>query len=217
LRPLMPYLPIEVFVVKILTTLLFNTFANIIMTIKFISALNKCCCVAGATILLVSYFYPVVPSQMTSAEGHTVKHWSEGCTVHPLMAVGPLLNILNAITAGRECYDDHSDCYRWAKNKALKELLLSIPVSLGWFAIWFFPFLGIPYKNKLFVLSALVAILLSIPILSIDFYKHASTYQPYFHLGVGAYLIVIGFFFSSVGVFLGLISSLSSVLADRSG
>ena len=146
--------------------------------------------------------------------GKTVKTWKTGKTNHFNLALEPFgrsLEIINAIRVPKYGYwQDQYD------EEQIKLLLFSIPACFGWWTIWLSAALWYPLsrgslRNKTLTLllkTGSIFMLIAVPLLCFDFYKSGISYfyesevdyGRYFHIGVGAYLIVASYLLTGIGV-----------------
>ncbi len=159
----------------------------------------------GLLLFFSSFFGNTTPSEMTTAEGSEVKNWETGKTTHFRLAAYPLVSFAMFIDVILDSSDfEHGqkgDGYRDYLIVTAKRFFLSIPVSVGWFTIlasilliWHIRTQKIT-KSKLryFLKAGSFFMPVASVILAINFYNEATLYNPYFHLGIGAYLIVAAY------------------------
>lgn len=157
----------------------------------------------GVLLFFLSFFGNIVPRE--TFDGKEVRAWETGAVRHIHLALDPLMEAVNFINAmnvpEKYGYGGRGDGYEWYLNQTVKNFFYSIPVSIGWFTILFSVLLIRQAwtqkikqsKVKYFLIAGSLFMLIAVPLLIFDFYNHAVTYQPYFHLGMGAYFIVFAY------------------------
>jgi hypothetical protein len=163
--------------------------------------------VLGILLFALSFFGKTVPVQMTDSNGSEVKVWETGRYKHLHLALDPLIEaveIVNVINVpDRYGYGGKGDGYEYYRNQTIKRFFFSIPVSIGWFTIALSIFLIWKIwkqtinqsKIRHFIKIGSVFILISVPLLIFDFYKHSTTYNPHIHLEMAAYFIIFAYLF----------------------
>lgn len=168
------------------------------------------CYFLGLGCLVISLFFPTTAQQMVS-EGE-VKFWESPARSHFFLALGPLLHSIELISI-RLDPDEYGgvdgdgpgqggDGYASLLKEKTKAFFYSIPVSISWFMVWIALLLRKrmrPFLLKTFRASGF-SMLLAAAILSVKYYTWATLYPGYFHLGLGAYLIVGSFLLSGIGL-----------------
>ena len=159
----------------------------------------------GLILFIASFFVPAIPNEMTSSEGQAVKVWQPPVMTHLRLAFEPLARVIDFINAkqnpNKYGYDERGDAYDYFVYETVFRFFYSIPASLGWFIIWLSGLLlllkrhRIDSKRTLWrVASTTSALLLAaLALLSVDFYRSATTYEGHFHLGAGAYFILAAY------------------------
>ncbi len=173
----------------------------------------------GVLLFVLSFFGNTIPSQMTlGSDGSEVKVWEPALLRHAQIVLDPLFetNELANVIKYPSKYTDERDVYRYEDylHQAVKKVVRSIPLSIGWLTIVISIFLirkiwkqTIKRKaTRYFLRTGSVFILLAVPILAFGFYQDATLYKPYFHLGTAAYLIVISYLLIGISL-IGLTSS----------
>lgn len=173
--------------------------------------LSRSCYLLGLGCLIISLFFPTIAQQMTSdAE---VKFWESPARTHVLLALNPLILTIELIDIvidpdeyggvdSNEGYGRGGDGYASLLKERTQRLFFSIPISISWFMVWgalYFRKKLSPPILKILRVSG-VSMLLAAVILSFNYYSAATLYQGYFHLGLGAYLIVGSFLLSGIGL-----------------
>ena len=170
--------------------------------------LSWACCFLGLGCLLISLFFPTTPQELFS-DGE-VRYWESPARTHVFLALKPLITTIELISilVDPEEYGggDHpyqgGDGYASLLKEKLKAFFCSIPVSISWFMVWAAPFLR--RRMSPFTLKALRAsgfsMLVAAGVLADDYYFLATLREGYFHLGLGAYLIVGSFLMSGVSL-----------------
>lgn len=168
-------------------------------------------CLIGVIFFVASFFYPATANRMTSSAGEQVKEWLPPFNTHLRLALEPLERVARIVDAsvnpGRYGIDERGDGYEYFIKDNIFRFFYSIPVSFGWFAVLFsILFVFILPDSRLKKRSALIAgafmTLIAVPLLAGDFYRHATTYKPYFHLGMSAYFIVLSYLLTGIGFLL---------------
>jgi hypothetical protein len=169
-----------------------------------------CCYLLGLALFVVSVFFKTLPTRMTSPDGQAVAAWSAAQSTHLRLALNPLLHGLTYLDAALLEPEDYGygqgggDGYESYCADTLKAFIFSIPVSIAWFMALGSLFCWMSKTIFSWRVMALggVALLVAVPILVSDFYRDATSYQGYFHLGLGVYLIVASFLMLGVGLLL---------------
>jgi hypothetical protein len=171
----------------------------------------------GLMLFFASFFAPSVPVQMTSGEGRDAVRWESSTVTHIRLLAEPLRRVCDFVEAlidpSGYGYGQAGDEYESYVTETSYRFLYSIPASIGWLVIWASILLirqlwhqSISHGPLQCIMTAGSIITLSaVPLLAIDFYKHATIYEGYFHLGVGAYLIVAAYLFTGIGILLMLL------------
>lgn len=170
----------------------------------------------GVLLFFSSFFCNTVPREIS--DGQKVKAWETGTVRHIHLALNPLMEAVNFINAmnvpEKYGYGERGDGYDWYLNETVKKFFYSIPISVGWFTILFSILMIrqiwtqkiLQSRVKYFVIAGSISMLIAVPLLTFDFYNHATTFQPYFYLGIGAYFIVFAYLLVSISL-LGMILS----------
>lgn len=160
---------------------------------------------SGVLLFFLSFFGNTFPIKMTDSNGSEVEIWETGKFRHSHLALDPLLEaneLVNVINVpSRYGYGQNGDGYDDYLNQTVKRFFYSIPISVGWFTI----LLSILFvrqiwtqktkhgKAQYLVIAGSVFTLIAVPLLVVEFYNRAITYESYFHLGAGAYLMVLAY------------------------
>jgi hypothetical protein len=166
------------------------------------SRMLKLLYIFGLLSFCASFFVPATAQKMTSSQGEQVEIWTSPIYTHLNVALGPGLNFFDYCTA-RKDPTARGDGFESAQANSLRSAFYSLPASCGWFAIlvsvvvvpwgWVRPITMAPLRRAQQIAGGLL--LVCTPLLAIDFYHDATVYEGYFHLGVGAYLIVVAYLF----------------------
>jgi len=134
---------------------------------------------------------------MTSSRGEGVEMWTPPLVMHLRLAMQPAISALNFFSAKRDPVS-LGDGFEAERAESLRRALYSIPASCGWFAIvtsvlvvpssWMRPIKRASLRRGVRIAGGIL--LVSVPLLARDFYRDATTYEGYYHLGAGAYFIV---------------------------
>lgn len=156
----------------------------------------------GILSFCLSFFVPATAQKMTSSQGERVEIWTSPIYTHLNLALGPVLRSLEYCTAKKDPMAQ-GDGFESGQAESLRRAYYSLPASCGWFVIlasvlvvpwaWVRPITRTPLCRAQQIAGGLL--LLSVPLLVLGFYHDATVYEGYFHLGVGAYLIVLSYLF----------------------
>ena len=138
-----------------------------------------------------SFFASSTPQKMTTSNGEEVEAWDSSFYTHLHLALEPLLRAVEYATAKNDP-NDQGDGFEVGQRKTLGRAVYSLPVSCGWFVI---------VASVLVQLRSRIAgglVLAVVPLLALDFYRAATVYKGHFHLGLGAYFILMAYL--AVGV-----------------
>jgi hypothetical protein len=157
---------------------------------------------SGLLCFVSSFFAPATPQVMTSSSGEQVAQWTSPHWTHLQLALEPLTQVLEYFSAVKNP-DERGDGFEAGQRKHIGRALFSLPASCGWFAIglsivimpraWMRPITAA--RARLCPRIAGIVILAAVPLLAVDFHGRATVYSGQFHLGPGADLIVLAYFF----------------------
>ena len=165
---------------------------------------SRSCYFLGLACFIASLFFPTVPHQMI--DDATVKYWVTPIPAHARYALNPLAHTFELIemkvNSAEYGEGQGGDGYERGVRDKTVELLGSLPISMAWFMTWYSLFLirrTTPFSMKI-ARAGGMAMLLSVPIMSRDFYVVATLYKGYVHLGLGACFIVGSFLMMGIGL-----------------
>lgn len=168
--------------------------------------------VLGLLMFILSFFGNATPHSAKQGDPSVIEDWYSGRFAHIQMILDPLvegIELFNVINLPSK-YTNEKDVYRYEDylTQAIVRLLRSIPISIGWFTI----VLSIFFIRKLFrkelkpgkfkylVFIGSICLLISVPLLTHNFYNWATIWKPYFHLGSSVYLIVLAYLFIGIAL-----------------
>ena len=158
--------------------------------------------ILGLLSFVGSFFAPASAQKMTSWHGEEVELWTPPAATHWLLALEPTIRVIDYCSAKKDP-NDHGDGFEAGQAESIRRAFYSTPAAYGWFiivaSVLIVPWAWIrPITNALLRRCLRIAgwiLLAAVPLLTLDFYRHATTYEGYFHLGLGAYLIVTAYLF----------------------
>jgi len=162
--------------------------------------MTKSIYLAGWLCFVGSFFWPATADQMTGQFGENVKVWCSPGGTHLKLALEPVAQVWECIFC-EVPPDAHGDSREDCQRAYLGQALYFLPASCGWFSIWLsvvlMPWFWIrPIVNgrvRRFLWIAGVVMLVAVPLLAREYYHWATVYKGYFHLGLGAYLVVLAY------------------------
>lgn len=169
----------------------------------------------GLIIFFTSFFSYTAPREMIGhSEGREVKTWESSLQSHLTLAFEPFgraVDFVNA-TNNPSAYgsEERGDGYDYFVKELVYRFFYSVPSFIGWWTIWLSILLSywlVRGKLQNRVLNFLLTVgsffmLIAVPLLAYEFYVDATVYKPYFHLGIGAYLIVGAYFLIGMSILL---------------
>ena len=154
-----------------------------------------------------SFFGSTTPQKMTSSSGEEVEVWTQPSHTHFVLAAEPVLRLFDYSTMRRDP-EANGDGFEVAQSEAISRAIYSIPGSVGWIVIaisvLFVPSAWLESSpSKILTRGSRIAgilLLLAAPLVAHDFYRSSPTYEAYFHVASGAYLIVAGYLLVGAGL-----------------
>lgn len=171
----------------------------------------SCFYMVGILFFVISFLFPATPQKMTSHIGKEVEIWESTSYKHIEIASEPVVRILRYVFNKKHPDDLTGDAYAFEQAENIKRVFYSMPASFAWWAIIISVIATIhPNKNKkhkdkkrslqYLINISILCTLFAIPLLAIDFYRDATTYHGYFHLGLGPIMIILSYFFTGISL-----------------
>ena len=165
--------------------------------------------ILGLVAFIGSFFLPATSQKMTSQYGEKVEVWTSPWLTHFQLAAEPLSQMVECFgVTQRRKPDDHGNSVADDQRERIYLALYSIPASCGWFIIalsvlvvpfsWMHPVGHMRLRSGLRIAGGVL--LIALPFLTLAFYRDATLYKGYFHLGSGAYLIVVAYSFIGISL-----------------